>query len=245
MKLVLLALVLSISSPSWGYFPSENGVLLLDPSNFNAAARQLPYLMVEFYAPWCHYCKTFASKYENVAQQLATGGSPVALAKLDAIQYADFAAKHDVEEYPTLKFYRYGVPTVYEEELEVDPLMLWLIRNSQQQRTEWQEPVLELSSESFQSTIQINPFVLVEFYAPGCSHCQAFAPIYLKIAKEMAWKNPSVKLAKVDVSKERQLAAVHGIRRFPTIKLYRYGVSLAYNGPRDEHSVVNWLLSNV
>lgn len=245
MKLVLLALVLSLSSPAWGYFPSENGVLVLNPSNFDAAVQQFPYLMVEFYAPWCHYCKEFAPKYEAAAQQLFTAGSPVTLAKLDAIEYADFAAKHDVEEYPTLKFYRYGESTIYEEELEVTSLMHWLISNSQQQGVEWEEPVLELDAEDFQSAIQMHPFVLVEFYAPWCPHCQAFAPIYLKIAEEMAWRNPNIKLAKVDATKERQLAAAHDIRKFPTLKFYRYGVPLAYNGPRNEYSIINWLLSNV
>ncbi|KXJ74760.1 hypothetical protein RP20_CCG012993 [Aedes albopictus] len=103
--LSLLAVACTVT-PAWIYFPEKNGIMELDPSNYFAAVRQFPYLMVEFYIPryWCPNCQIFASKYENAA--LAFIG--IKLAQLDASRYAAFAEQLKVQEYPSIYFYRQG-----------------------------------------------------------------------------------------------------------------------------------------
>ncbi|KXJ74759.1 hypothetical protein RP20_CCG012992 [Aedes albopictus] len=244
MLLSLLALACTVS-PALSYFPEEKGILELNPSNYVAAVRQFPYLMVEFYAPWCPYCQTFAPKYEDAALRLATTNSPAKLAKLDASRYATFAAQLKVQEYPTMYFYRQGHPLLYKGEMEIVPLVRWVQGVSRPGNTSKMPLVMDLNSQNFDSAVGTYPILLVEFYAPWCPHCQKFAPQYLNAATEMARINPNVKFAKVDATQEVQLAAQHDVQFYPTLKLFHNGGFKLYDGPREQTSLINWLLENV
>lgn len=223
-------------------FPVEDGVLVLSPSNFNAALARFPNLMVEFYAPWCGHCQALAPKYTKAARQLETSGSQVKLAKLDAVRYAAFAEQHGVTGYPTLMFYRGGAPVEYGGAHEQVPLVQWVLRNARFSRQV--DPVVQLTADNFEATVMKNPFVMVEFYAPWCPHCQEFAPRFSKAAAELLVKDPRVILAKVDATIEEQLADLHGVKRYPTLKFFRYGVPEIYQGTRNQQSIVQWILAN-
>jgi thiol:disulfide interchange protein len=52
MKLLSL---LGLVTIAWCYkeIKEDNGVLILTEDNFDSALKQFPFLLVEFYAPWC------------------------------------------------------------------------------------------------------------------------------------------------------------------------------------------------
>ena len=62
----------------------DEGVLVLEDSNFEQAMDTYDVLMIEFYAPWCGHCKQLAPKYKAAAKKLRDTGEAVALAKCDA-----------------------------------------------------------------------------------------------------------------------------------------------------------------
>ena len=62
--------------------------------------------------------------------------------------------------------------------------------------------------------------VLVDFWADWCAPCKMLLPVLLKLAKEYG---DQLRLAKVNTDVERGLAAEHGIRSLPTLRLYRHG----------------------
>ncbi|KAL1552756.1 protein disulfide-isomerase [Salvia divinorum] len=99
--------------------------------------------------------------------------------------------------------------------------------------------VVVLRQSNFSEFIEKNTFVMVEFYAPWCGHCQALAPEYAAAATEL--KDEGVVLAKVDAAEETELSQKFDVQGFPTIFFFVDGVHKPYPGQRTKDAIVSWL----
>ena len=86
-----------------------SGVVPLTKANFSSFVNSHPYVLVEFYAPWCGHCKELAPAWAEAAGRLK---SKVALAKVDATEEEDLSEKFDVSGYPTIKLFRNGASSL-------------------------------------------------------------------------------------------------------------------------------------
>ncbi|KAK9999059.1 hypothetical protein SO802_018662 [Lithocarpus litseifolius] len=102
-----------------------------------------------------------------------------------------------------------------------------------------EKDVVVLREGNFSDFIEKNQFVMVEFYAPWCGHCQALAPEYAAAATEL--KGENVVLAKVDASEENDLAQQYDVQGFPTVYFFIDGVHKPYTGQRTKESIVTWI----
>ena len=88
----------------------EKDVVVLKEANFSEFLERNPYVMVEFYAPWCGHCKALAPEYAEAATELK--GEAV-LAKVDGTEESGLMDKYEVQGFPTLYFYADGVHKAY------------------------------------------------------------------------------------------------------------------------------------
>lgn len=104
--------------------------------------------------------------------------------------------------------------------------------------------VVVLTANTFKATVEAGP-TLVEFYAPWCGHCKHLTPIYDKLATELLGRG--VTIAKVDCTVEKQLMQDHGVRGFPTLKLFKDGgkTVVDYRQARDVASFTAFLEKEV
>eukprot|EP01117_Protostelium_nocturnum_P000320 TRINITY_DN1038_c0_g1_i1.p1 TRINITY_DN1038_c0_g1~~TRINITY_DN1038_c0_g1_i1.p1 ORF type:complete len:496 (+),score=165.39 TRINITY_DN1038_c0_g1_i1:82-1569(+) len=101
--------------------------------------------------------------------------------------------------------------------------------------------VVVLTNDNFDDTVSQSPLVLVEFYAPWCGHCKRLKPEYAKAATQL--KASNVVLAKIDCDNEqnRPVGNRFGVQGFPTLKVFRDGVPVEYEGGRTADEIVSYM----
>jgi thioredoxin 1 len=81
---------------------------------------------------------------------------------------------------------------------------------------------IDLTNENFENTVNDNPMVIVDFWAPWCGPCRGFAPLY----EQASDAHPDVVFAKVNTDEQQELAGTFGIRSIPTLMVFREKVIL-------------------
>ncbi len=78
-------------------------------------------------------------------------------------------------------------------------------------------PVVNLTKDDFQKTIEKDGIALIDWWAPWCGPCRAFAPVYEKVAEA----NPDLTFAKVNTDEQQELGSAFNIRSIPTLMIFR------------------------
>ena len=100
-----------------------------------------------------------------------------------------------------------------------------------------------LNSKNFNEEIKnTDSLVLVDFFATWCGPCNMLAPIIGEIATEYSGK---VKVCKVNVDEERELALKYDVESIPTLVFFRNGevirTSIGFHSKTELVDIINEL----
>ena len=97
-----------------------------------------------------------------------------------------------------------------------------------------------LTGENFESEVLKSELpVLVDFFADWCGPCKMLSPTIKQIAEEYAGK---VKVGKVNVDDERELAEEYEIMYIPTLIVFKNGAAVAVsNGLKRKDEIIKML----
>jgi thioredoxin 1 len=94
------------------------------------------------------------------------------------------------------------------------------IIKTQRKKEDNKMSVLNINKSNFEAEVlQSEQKVLLDFWAPWCAPCRMLAPIVDEIATE----RPDLKVVKVNVDEEVELAAEYGIMSIPTLVVFEKG----------------------
>ncbi len=79
---------------------------------------------------------------------------------------------------------------------------------------------IEITSENFESEVlKSDKTVLLDFWASWCGPCRMLSPVVDEIGEE----NPQIKVGKVNVDEQMELAQNFGIMSIPTLIVFKNG----------------------
>lgn len=219
---------------------------------------------IKHHSPSCIHCVHLAPTWSEVVNKyLSTPVTDPAarstsfedaynfhFANVNCQAYGDLCAELKIHGYPHMFVYKDGVQGDETMDRTVEGISKFIdgkiatIKGSQvQPKVQRVKPNLKGESTTLDAlgfnklvTVTRDPW-LVKFYAPWCGHCQAMAPAWAELGREMQGE---LNIGEVNCEAEKRLCKDLKLKGYPTILYFQNGERVNYDGLRGLGDLVNY-----
>ena len=114
-----------------------------------------------------------------------------------------------------------------------------IIKPQRNDREDYKMTAININKNNFQNEIMDSEkTVLLDFWAPWCAPCRMVVPII----EEIAGERPDIKVGKINVDEQPELASKFGIMSIPTLVVMKNGkIVTKVSGARPKKAILEML----
>ncbi|GIY19993.1 thioredoxin domain-containing protein 5 homolog [Caerostris darwini] len=182
---------------------------------------------VNFFAPWCGYCKRLKPVWDELAEKynIDVDRQELVIAKVDCTVETPMCADEGVSGYPSLVYYEAGESKglKYQGKRDLIGLEDFISNNLRDKSKDSdnnkvvspENGALVLNDGTFQDTVK-NGMHFVKFFAPWCGHCQKMAHAWEELAENLQY-DKSVTISKIDCTENKKTCDEFEVKGYPTL----------------------------
>ena len=114
-----------------------------------------------------------------------------------------------------------------------------IIKPQRNDREDYKMTAININKNNFQNEVMNSDKpVLLDFWAPWCAPCRMVVPII----EEIAGERPDIKVGKINVDEQPELASKFGIMSIPTLVVMKNGkIVQQISGARPKNAILEML----
>ena len=114
-----------------------------------------------------------------------------------------------------------------------------IIKPQRNDREDYKMTAININKNNFQNEVMNSDKpVLLDFWAPWCAPCRMVVPII----EEIAGERPDIKVGKINVDEQPELASKFGIMSIPTLVVMKNGqIVQQVSGARPKNAILEML----
>lgn len=105
-----------VDNEAFDPFDEEDFAKSLDERSWDAHMKHYDVVIVNFYAPWCHWCQQLAPTWEAVTQEVhkkyPEEDGRIRMAKVDCVANKKLCEKHQITAFPSIRIFLHGTDDV-------------------------------------------------------------------------------------------------------------------------------------